>query len=81
MRSDYNATLQGLVTAGLGYAVLPLLSVDLSSPGIQVFGVEELPPRRIGIAWRSDRHRSLASQRFVDSAVRVCETMAAPASI
>jgi molybdate transport repressor ModE-like protein len=71
-RSDDNGTIQGLVAAGVGVALVPLLTVDTSHEGTAVLGLADVPPRRIGIAWHRDRYRSPAARAFVDLARDVC---------
>ena len=46
--------MQGLVGAGIGYAVVPLLGVD-ESADVAVLEVAGIPPRLITIAWHADR--------------------------
>ena len=46
--------MQGLVGAGIGYAVVPLLGVGESAE-VAVLGVAGVPPRLITIAWHADR--------------------------
>jgi DNA-binding transcriptional LysR family regulator len=80
-RSDDNATLQSLVAAGLGVAFMPFLTIDADDPRTVLVDVrEQLPPRRVGIAWHRDRHRSAASHAFVDTAARVAATLEAEIS-
>jgi molybdate transport repressor ModE-like protein len=72
-RSDNNGTLQGLVAAGFGVALVPLLAV---TPGddarVTVLSLEPpVPPRRIAVAWHRDRHRSPAARAFIDAAREV----------
>jgi molybdate transport repressor ModE-like protein len=71
-RSDDNGTIQGLVAAGVGAALVPLLTVDTSHEDTAVLGLADVPPRRIGIAWHSDRYRSPAARAFVELAREVC---------
>ena len=71
-RSDDNGTIQELVAAGVGVALVPLLTVDTSHEGTAVLGVASVPPRRIGIAWHRDRYRSPAARAFVELAVEIC---------
>jgi DNA-binding transcriptional LysR family regulator len=71
-RSDDNGTIQGLVAAGMGAALVPLLSVDPGQEGIAVKGFADVPPRLIGIAWHRDRYRSPAVHAFVERARVVC---------
>jgi DNA-binding transcriptional LysR family regulator len=72
-RSDDNGTVQGLVGAGFGAALVPLLAVDPRDERIRVLELEpEIPPRRIALAWHRDRHRSPASRAFAELAREVC---------
>jgi DNA-binding transcriptional LysR family regulator len=71
-RSDDNGTIQELVAAGVGVALVPLLTVDTGHAGTAVLGVASVPPRRIGIAWHRDRYRSPAARAFVELAVEIC---------
>jgi DNA-binding transcriptional LysR family regulator len=72
-RSDDNGTVQGLVGAGFGAALVPLLTVDRNDERIVVLDLEpEIPQRRIALAWHRDRHRSPAARAFVDIAREVC---------
>ena len=70
-RSDDNGTVQGLVAAGVGSALVPLLTVDADDPSV-VLVPTSVPPRIIGLAWHRDRHRSPANRAFVDLAREVC---------
>jgi DNA-binding transcriptional LysR family regulator len=72
-RSDDNGTVQGLVAAGFGAALVPLLAVDQHAERVRILALEpEIPERRIALAWHRDRHRSPAARAFVDAAVRLC---------
>ena len=71
-RSDDNGTIQGLVAAGMGAALVPLLSVEPGQEGVAVVGLADVPPRLIGIAWHRDRYRSPAARAFVERAEAVC---------
>ncbi|MBA2294410.1 MAG: LysR family transcriptional regulator [Actinobacteria bacterium] len=72
-RSDDNGTVQGLVTAGFGVALLPLLAV--AAPGderVRVLRlVPKMPRRAIAVVWHRDRHRSPAARAFVEIAREV----------
>ena len=77
-RSDDNGTVQGLVGAGFGVALVPLLATDPKDDRIRVLELEpEIPPRRIALVWHRDRHRSPAARAFVDVAVEVCADVGA----
>jgi DNA-binding transcriptional LysR family regulator len=71
-RSDDNGTIQGLVAAGVGIALVPLLTVEPAQEGTAVLALADVPPRRIGIAWHRDRYRSPAMRAFVENAQSVC---------
>jgi DNA-binding transcriptional LysR family regulator len=68
-RSDDNGTVQGLVAAGVGVAVVPRLTVDETDPSVQVVDLgDRVPPRLVGIAWHRDRRRTRAADAFVELA-------------
>lgn len=64
-RSDEGGIVQGLVGAGIGYAVVPLLGVA-SSPDVAVLEVAGVPPRLITLAWHTDRTPTAAARAFVE---------------
>jgi DNA-binding transcriptional LysR family regulator len=72
-RSDDNGTIQGLVAAGFGVALTPLLAV--AAPGderVKVLRlVPKVPRRKIAVVWHRDRHRSPAARAFVEIAQEV----------
>jgi molybdate transport repressor ModE-like protein len=78
-RSAINGTVQGLVGAGVGVAIVPVLAVDRSDERIAVLELPEMPPRLIAIAWHRDRYRSPAAAAFVETATRVCAELQQPA--
>jgi DNA-binding transcriptional LysR family regulator len=72
LRSSDNATVQGLVAAGLGIAIVPLLTVDENDPRVVVRQVDPpLPSRTIVIANHPDRYLSPAAQGFLEIARQV----------
>jgi DNA-binding transcriptional LysR family regulator len=72
-RSDDNGTMQAMVAAGVGAALMPLLAVDLADPRTSTVPLDgKLPPRIVGIAWHRDRVRLPAADRFVELAATVC---------
>lgn len=78
-RSDNNGTVQGLVGAGVGISVAPLLTVDEDDPSIELVDLQgRIPPRIIGLVRHADRHRSPAEEAFVESAIAVCSELALP---
>ncbi len=77
-RSDNNGTVQGLVGAGVGVSVSPLLTVEADDPDVVVIDLQgRIPPRVIGLVWHRDRHRSPAAEAFVETARVVCGDLAA----
>lgn len=82
-RSDDNGTVQALVAAGMGVALLPRLALEHGDPGVAVldFGAE-LPTRRIALVWHRDRYRSPSALSFVEMACRLCAELGAwPAEV
>jgi molybdate transport repressor ModE-like protein len=79
-RSDENGTIQGLVAAGVGIALMPRLTVEPTDEAIEVIDLgDRLPPRLIGIAWHRDRRRTPAAQAFVELARRQTSLLGAEA--
>jgi DNA-binding transcriptional LysR family regulator len=77
-RSDNNGTVQGLVGAGVGVSVAPLLTVDVADPSVAVIDLQDrVPPRVIALVWHRDRHRSPAADAFVETAAAVCRELSA----
>jgi DNA-binding transcriptional LysR family regulator len=72
-RSDDNGTVQGLVGAGIGVALVPRLTLQPTDGSVQVVELGTLlPPRLIGIAWHRDRYRTPAARAFVETARELC---------
>jgi molybdate transport repressor ModE-like protein len=72
-RSDQNGTVQGLVAAGVGAALLPRLAVDSGDDGVVRIDLDgRVPPRLIAVVWHRDRYRSPAAKAFVETALEVC---------
>lgn len=68
-RSDDNGTVQGLVAAGVGIAIVPRLTIDETDEAIEVVDLgDRVPPRLIGICWHRDRRRTRAAEAFVELA-------------
>jgi molybdate transport repressor ModE-like protein len=71
-RSNDNGTVEGLVGAGVGHAILPLLTIDEGDPRIATRDLgERVPPRLVAIAQHRDRYHSAAARAFVETAVAV----------
>ena len=72
-RSDDNGTVQALVASGVGVALVPRLTVDPADESIAVVELgDRVPPRIIGVAWRSDRQLTPAARMFIEVAQTVC---------
>lgn len=81
-RSDDNGTVQGMVAAGMGVALVPCLTVEPADPRIAVLDLEDdIPPRRIALVWHRDRHRTPAARAFAEAAQAVCADLAARAEL
>ncbi len=79
-RSHDNGAIQGMVSAGVGIAVVPLLTIDVSDPTISVRStVPEIEPRELNLVWLRDRSLSPVARRFVDIAIDVCDQLLAAA--
>ena len=73
-RSDDNYTVQGMVAAGMGVALVPLLTVDPSDERIVVISLgDRVPARLIGLGWHRDRLQTPAASAFVEEARALCE--------
>src|SRR5919198_2229169 len=70
-QSDHNQTVQALVAAGVGVALVPRLRVDENDEATRLIEVPKLPPRVVAIAWHRDRYRVPAAQAFVETAEAV----------
>ena len=71
-RSDDNGTVQGLVAAGFGVALWPLLAFAPGDDKVKLLRIEpEVPRRVIAVVWHRDRHRSPAARAFVEIAREV----------
>jgi DNA-binding transcriptional LysR family regulator len=72
-RSNDNGAMQGMVRAGMGPAVMPLLAVDTSDPGIVIRRLDPpLDPRTILIATMRGATAMPAAERFVKIAKTEC---------
>jgi len=68
-RSDDTTTLQGLVAARFGVALMPLLAIQPGDERVKVVALDPpVPRRRLAVVWHRDRHRSPASRAFIDIA-------------
>jgi molybdate transport repressor ModE-like protein len=69
-RSDDNQTMQGLVAAGVGYAVVPRLTIDESDPRTSIIELGDLvAPRVIALGRHRDRYASPAARAFIETAL------------
>src|SRR5262249_17726699 len=70
-RSDHNQTVQALVAAGVGSALLPRPPMDPADESTVMIELPKLPPRVIALAWHRDRYRTPAARAFVETAEEV----------
>ena len=79
-RSDHNGTVQALVGAGFGAALMPRLTINANDESVTLVELANVPPRLIAMSWHRDRHRGPAARAFVDLAREVAaELQAVPA--
>jgi len=71
-QSDHNQTVQALVAAGVGMALVPRLTMDTQDESTALIDLPKPPPRVIALAWHRDRYRTPAARAFVDTAQAVC---------
>jgi molybdate transport repressor ModE-like protein len=79
-RSDILTTVQALVGAGVGSAIIPRLGIDPSDTRTAVVQLDAgvpVQPRVISLFWHRDRYRSPASLGFVEAAREVCTQLTA----
>lgn len=79
-RSYDNGAQQGMVRAGVGPAIMPLLATDPSDPGIVIKTLQPpLEPRTIMLATRKGATRTPATDTFMQIAKRECRARLARA--
>jgi molybdate transport repressor ModE-like protein len=80
-RSDVNATIQALVGAGIGAAVLPVLAVDANDPLTTTRELPQIPPRTLALVRHQDRHHSEAAKAFVEATQAICAELQRPVKL
>ncbi len=75
-RSDVNATVQALVAAGIGAAIVPGLAADPRDTLTVAKQLPGIPPRTLALTWHRDRALAAPAQAFVEVARRVCAELA-----
>ncbi len=78
-QSDHNQTVQALVAAGVGVALVPRLTMDESDEATRLIELPKVPPRMLAIAWHRDRYRLPAARAFVDTTQAVSAELDAAA--
>jgi len=71
-QSDHNQTVQALVSAGVGVALVPRLTMDEHDETTKLLDLPKVPPRLIALAWHRDRYRTPVARAFVETAQAVC---------
>jgi DNA-binding transcriptional LysR family regulator len=73
-RSHDNGAVQGMVAAGVGIAIVPLLTVDTSDPRISVRQTEPaLEPRHMSIIWSPHRSLPPIGHRLIEVVAEICD--------
>jgi molybdate transport repressor ModE-like protein len=70
-RSDHNQTVQALVAAGVGMALVPRLTMDPEDEATALIELPKVSPRVIALAWHRDRYRTPAARAFVEMTQQV----------
>ena len=71
-RTNDNGALIAMVRAGMGWAVMPLLAVDVDDPSIDVRALgPPITPRQVCLVWRRDRTLSPVASRLIEIATDV----------
>ena len=74
-RSDHNQTVQALVAAGVGLALVPQLTMDAEDESTALIELPKIPPRVIAVAWHRDRYRTPAARAFVETAQQISQEL------
>jgi DNA-binding transcriptional LysR family regulator len=74
-QSDHNQTVQALVSAGVGCALVPRLTMDEDDETTKLIELPKLPARVIALAWHRDRYRTPAAHAFGETAQAVCAAL------
>ena len=78
-QSDHNQTVQALVAAGVGLALVPGLTMDPQDESTVILEAPKVPPRVIALAWHRDRYRPPAARSFVETAQAVSAELSSEA--
>jgi molybdate transport repressor ModE-like protein len=70
-RSDHNQTVQALVAAGVGMALVPRLTMDPEDEATTLIELPKIAPRVIALAWHRDRYRTPTARAFVEMTQQV----------
>jgi molybdate transport repressor ModE-like protein len=71
-RTNDNGTLQAMVAAGLGWALMPLLTVDEHDTSVRLVQLDPVVPPRVPVMmWHRERYRPPSADQFVETAVAV----------
>jgi DNA-binding transcriptional LysR family regulator len=79
VRSPLSGSVQALVAAGIGAALLPALAVDDRDRDVAVVGLGDLlAPRRIALYWHAHRRRLRPVEQLADALAAAFDDLAAP---
>ncbi len=75
-RTNDNGALIAMVRAGMGWAVMPLLAVDVDDPSIDVRALgPPITPRQVCLVWRRDRTLSPVASQLIEIATDVAANL------
>lgn len=77
-RTNDNRTMQALVAAGVGAALVPQLAFEPRDEAVAALALEPdlLPPRIVALAWHRDRHLDPQTEGFIDVVRSSCSPAA-----
>ena len=79
LQVDLSASVQALVAAGIGAALLPRMALDENDPRVVALDLDDvIPPRRLALYWHADRRRIGGLQALVDAALSATGRVASP---
>lgn len=73
--TDDNGMLQGLAAAGVGHALMPLLSIDPFDSRVVAVPIDGVSPRQIGLAWHPRRALPEGVAPFVEATRTACAAL------
>ncbi len=78
LQSEASATVQALVAAGLGAAIVPRLAVDEAAADTAILALDPtdaIAPRTVALAWNRERRLRKDAAAFAETAAEVCSSL------